>query len=158
MKGEQAANAHQQAHRVPVRERPRETVGGEMRLDREQQARDECWELAEAGARPASFTAIIGDLPLAIELNIAGRHNVRNALAAAGCAHAIACHGRELQLFSCRDLFELVALPSAHVHTSTITLIASRSSIACSHRATRRGSPSKTPNSVVKRFARDGGL
>ena len=44
---------------------------------------------AAAGARPASFTAIIDGRPLQLELNIAGRHNVRNALAAAACAHAI---------------------------------------------------------------------
>ena len=44
---------------------------------------------ATSSARPASFTAIIEGRPLQIELNIAGRHNVRNALAAAACAHAI---------------------------------------------------------------------
>jgi UDP-N-acetylmuramyl pentapeptide synthase len=44
---------------------------------------------AAADARPACFTAIIDERPVEIELNIAGRHNVRNALAAAACAHAI---------------------------------------------------------------------
>ena len=44
---------------------------------------------ADADARPARFTAMIDGRPLEIQLNIAGRHNVRNALAAAACAHAI---------------------------------------------------------------------
>ena len=44
---------------------------------------------AAADARPARFTASIDGAPLEIELGIAGRHNVRNALAAAACAHAI---------------------------------------------------------------------
>ena len=44
---------------------------------------------AAASARPASFTAIIEGRPLQLELSIAGRHNVRNALAAAACAQAI---------------------------------------------------------------------
>ena len=44
---------------------------------------------AAADARPASFTAMIDGRPLQLDLNIAGRHNVRNALAAAACAHAI---------------------------------------------------------------------
>ena len=44
---------------------------------------------ATADARPARFTASIDGKHLEIRLNIAGRHNVRNALAAAACAHAI---------------------------------------------------------------------
>jgi UDP-N-acetylmuramoyl-tripeptide--D-alanyl-D-alanine ligase len=44
---------------------------------------------AEPGSRPVRFTASIEGSRLEIELNIAGRHNVRNALAAAACAHAI---------------------------------------------------------------------
>ena len=44
---------------------------------------------AAADARPARFSASIDGQPVEIELNIAGRHNVRNALAAAACAHAI---------------------------------------------------------------------
>ena len=44
---------------------------------------------AAANARPTSFTAIIEGRPLQLELSIAGRHNVRNALAAAACAQAI---------------------------------------------------------------------
>jgi len=44
---------------------------------------------AAADSRPARFTASIDGRQLEIELGIAGRHNVRNALAAAACAHAI---------------------------------------------------------------------
>jgi UDP-N-acetylmuramoyl-tripeptide--D-alanyl-D-alanine ligase len=44
---------------------------------------------AAADARPARFIASIEGQPLPLELAIAGRHNVRNALAAAACAHAI---------------------------------------------------------------------
>ncbi|MDO4681261.1 MAG: UDP-N-acetylmuramoyl-tripeptide--D-alanyl-D-alanine ligase [Lautropia sp.] len=40
-------------------------------------------------ARPERFTARIGAEQLDIRLNIAGRHNVRNALAAATCASAL---------------------------------------------------------------------
>ena len=44
---------------------------------------------ADANAQPARFTASLDGEALEIELKIAGRHNVRNALAAAACAHAI---------------------------------------------------------------------
>lgn len=44
---------------------------------------------AAADARPARFAARIGDATVTIELAIAGRHNVRNALAAAAASHAI---------------------------------------------------------------------
>jgi UDP-N-acetylmuramoyl-tripeptide--D-alanyl-D-alanine ligase len=44
---------------------------------------------ARPDARPGRFTASIEGSLLEIELKIAGRHNVRNALAAAACAHAI---------------------------------------------------------------------
>jgi len=44
---------------------------------------------ADGNARPGRFSASIGGQRLEIELDIAGRHNVRNALAAAACAHAI---------------------------------------------------------------------
>lgn len=44
---------------------------------------------ARKDARPEAFTARIGDEALDIRLNIAGRHNVRNALAAAACARAL---------------------------------------------------------------------
>ncbi len=44
---------------------------------------------AGADARPARFTATIDGRSVELRLNIAGRHNVRNALAAAACAHAI---------------------------------------------------------------------
>jgi len=43
---------------------------------------------ADPGSRPSRFTASIDGRPLEIRLNIAGRHNIRNALAAAACAHA----------------------------------------------------------------------
>jgi UDP-N-acetylmuramoyl-tripeptide--D-alanyl-D-alanine ligase len=44
---------------------------------------------ADRNARPAGFTAMVAGQPLELRLNIAGRHNVRNALAAVACAHAI---------------------------------------------------------------------
>lgn len=40
-------------------------------------------------ARPEGFEARIGDERVSLRLQIAGRHNVRNALAAAACAHAL---------------------------------------------------------------------
>ena len=40
-------------------------------------------------ARPEDFVARVGDEPIRIRLQIAGRHNVRNALAAAACALAL---------------------------------------------------------------------
>ena len=59
---------------------------------------------ADADARPGRFVATIDGRPLEIRLNIAGRHNVRNALAAAACAHAIGvpfdAMARGLQAFS----------------------------------------------------------
>jgi UDP-N-acetylmuramoyl-tripeptide--D-alanyl-D-alanine ligase len=59
---------------------------------------------AAPDARPARFAASIGGLSLEIRLNIAGRHNVRNALAAAACTHAIgvppATIAQGLQAFS----------------------------------------------------------
>ncbi|MDO4904229.1 MAG: UDP-N-acetylmuramoyl-tripeptide--D-alanyl-D-alanine ligase [Lautropia sp.] len=44
---------------------------------------------AQREARPDGFTARVGDEYIDIELQIAGRHNVRNALAAAACARAL---------------------------------------------------------------------
>ena len=44
---------------------------------------------ADADARPTGFDAHLGSTTVRISLGIAGRHNVRNALAAAACAHAV---------------------------------------------------------------------
>jgi UDP-N-acetylmuramoyl-tripeptide--D-alanyl-D-alanine ligase len=44
---------------------------------------------ADADARPGRFTAMVDGQPLELELAIAGRHNLRNALAAVACAHAV---------------------------------------------------------------------
>lgn len=55
-------------------------------------------------ARPSGFTATVAGQPIELRLNIAGRHNVRNALAAVACAHAIGVPGeaiaRGLQAFT----------------------------------------------------------
>jgi hypothetical protein len=47
-----------------------------------------------------------------------------------GAQRAVASERRDLQFFCCSDLVELVARPFAHLQTSTMTLIASRSFIA----------------------------
>ncbi len=44
---------------------------------------------ADAGARPEGFAMRIGATDCEVSLSIDGAHNVRNALAAAACAHAI---------------------------------------------------------------------
>jgi len=43
---------------------------------------------ASAQADPADFELTLVGVPLRVQLSIAGRHNIRNALAAATCAHA----------------------------------------------------------------------
>jgi UDP-N-acetylmuramoyl-tripeptide--D-alanyl-D-alanine ligase len=48
-----------------------------------------CAVHAPADARPEGFTMTIDGASLAVTLAIAGAHNVRNALAAAACCHAI---------------------------------------------------------------------
>ena len=62
--------------------RPRRTVTFGL-------GRDDVDVGAEAGAQPARFEARIGSGRVEIRLAIAGRHNVRNALAAAAACHAI---------------------------------------------------------------------
>jgi UDP-N-acetylmuramoyl-tripeptide--D-alanyl-D-alanine ligase len=53
----------------------------------DQAGRYEVW--AKTDANPAQFNLMLRDESLTVRLGIAGRHNVRNALAAAACAHAI---------------------------------------------------------------------
>ena len=48
-----------------------------------------CAVRAAAGSRPGGFEMSIEGAPLAVALAIDGAHNVRNALAAAACCHAI---------------------------------------------------------------------
>src|SRR5690606_28240865 len=59
---------------------------------------------AARDANPSRFTAMVAGQPIELRLNIAGRHNVRNALAAVACAHAIGVPGeaiaRGLQSFT----------------------------------------------------------
>ncbi len=50
---------------------------------------DSCAVRAAAGSRPDGFEMTIDGAPLAVALRIDGAHNVRNALAAAACCHAI---------------------------------------------------------------------
>jgi UDP-N-acetylmuramoyl-tripeptide--D-alanyl-D-alanine ligase len=65
----------------------RELAGARRRLEFGLDPR--CAVSAAPGARPEGFTMSIEGLPLDVSIAIDGVHNVRNALAAAACCHAI---------------------------------------------------------------------
>ena len=55
-----------------------------------------CAVRAAADSNPAAFTIRVGDAELAVRLAIDGLHSVRNALAAAACAHAIGAGANDI--------------------------------------------------------------